>query len=355
MKLITASLFFSLSFLVGFGQELVQAGTQPEASLMGTWVAKRVESRAGELVMSDADVVESDLIFIFDRTRLTLYTQGRKTTVNYTRDGQSIITNRASAYQIEKLTPFELILNENTAGVSSSGRLRIYLARFEGNYEQYMFQKYVVPNLRFDGDTFYVMNDYVYPKFTGRLGGDTFFDSYENSYQFIEDVFRQQGRPKRDRFRVSFMVNRQGHVEDIRIIESTDTLYNRALRQAVRSTDFRWTPATANARPARVQVNYEFPYGLPEDRQLTFSEINQLKSKDLAVDGLRNFQRKRYDQALVTFNQALVLDPANVSIRLNRAATYYQLNQTPRACADWGYLQSTGNKQAARLLKKYCQ
>ncbi|MCY7352660.1 MAG: hypothetical protein LH606_18710, partial [Cytophagaceae bacterium] len=115
MKLITASLFFSLSSLVGFGQELIQAGSGPEASLTGTWVVKRVESRAGELAMSDAEVAESDLIFILDRTRLTLYTQGRKTTVSYTRDGQNIITNRTSAYQIEKLTPFELILNENTA------------------------------------------------------------------------------------------------------------------------------------------------------------------------------------------------------------------------------------------------
>jgi TonB family protein len=360
MKFVVASFLFGLVSVLGWGQEVTaQTGTSPapDVPLTGTWVAKRIQSAPGSPVMSDDEVQKSDLVFTFGTNRLTLYTQGRPTTVNYTREGQRVRTVGGTVYLIEKLTPVELILNEQSQNYNGgTNRLKIYLARFEGSYQDYMFQKYVVPNLRFDGDTFYVMNEYVYPKFQGRGGvNDTFFENYQNSYEFIEDAFRQQGRPKRDRFRVSFMVSRAGRVEDIRIVESTDARYNDALIRAIRTTNTLWTPATANGKPARVQINYEFPYGLPEDRSLTLAEINQLKAKDLVQDGLKSFSRKRYAEALATFDQALALDPANVSIRLNRAATNYQLGQLDAACAEWRYLAANGDKQAARYVKRYCK
>ncbi|MBC7890729.1 MAG: TonB family protein [Sphingobacteriaceae bacterium] len=359
MKIFAALVLLSgLPLLVSAQEEVTArtgtAATTPAAPLAGTWVAKRVEGRSGAAVMSDDEVQKSDLVFVFDAKRLTLYTQGRKTSVTYTTDGQYIRTGGGTAYQIEKITLVELTLTELTTDASGS-RLKIYLARSEGTYENYMFRKYVVPNLRFDGDTFYVMNEYVFPKFQGRGSNETFFDSYQNSYEFIEDAFRQQGKPKRDRFRVSFMVSKTGKVENPTIVESTDPRYDEALLRAMRATSALWTPATANSRPARVQINYEFPYGLPEDRQLTLPEILQLKAKDLVQEALRNFQRKRYAEALTTFNQALALEPGNLSIRLNRAATYYQLGQLDNACAEWRYLSALGDKTAARYVRRYCK
>lgn len=360
MKLFAASLLLSWLPLLVLGQEVIaqtgSSATTTNAPLLGTWVAKRIERPGGQPVISDSEVQSSNILFIFERTRLTLYTQGRPTSVNYTRQEQLVRTAGGTTYAIEKLTPVEMILNERSSNFNGgTNQMKIYLARFEGTYQEYMYDKYVAPNLRFDGDTFYVMNEYVFPKFNGRAGSTDFFESYQNSYEFIEDAFRQQGRPKRDRFRVSFMVSRTGRVEDVRIVESTDPRYNDALIRAIRTTNGLWTPATANGRSARTQINYEFPYGLPEDRQVTSGEINQLKAKDLAQDGLRLFQRKRYAEALTIFNQALTFDPGNVSIRLNRAATYFQLQQTEEACADWSYLASQGDKTAARYVKRYCK
>ncbi len=359
MKFAVPLLLLSLVSVLGLGQEAParpEAASAPDAPLTGTWVAKRIQGSNGSPIMTDDEVQKSDLVFVFGNTRLSLYTQGTPTTVNYTREGQRLRTGGGTVYAIEKLTPFELILNEFSANYNGgANRLKIYLARSEGSYEDYMFQKYVVPNLRFDGDTFYVMNDYVYPKFQGRGRNDTFFDSYQNSYEFIEDAFRQQGRPKRDRFRVSFMVSRAGRVEDIKIVESTDARYNDALIRAIRTTNSLWTPASANGRPARVQINYEFPYGLPDDKTITLADINQLKAKDLVQEGLKSFGRKRYTEALDTFNQALALDPGNVSIRLNRAATNYQLGQLDDACTEWRYLATNGDKTAARYVKRYCK
>jgi tetratricopeptide (TPR) repeat protein len=334
------------------------AGAQDDVAskLPGTWVAKRIENRNAESMMSDEEVRTSDVVFIFTRSQLTFYINQRKTVVTYTISGNRLRTARGVTYTIEKLNEFELHLTETTQGVPYDEQVRFICARTEyQNYADYIRNQYVLPAARFDGDTFYVMNERVYPTFTYRLLDSSFYETYQNSYTFIEDAFRQLARPRRDRFRVSFIVTPRGRIENIALVESTDTTLNDELRLAIRGTEGRWLPARVEGQPVRSQVNYEFPFGLPEDQNLTLQEINQLKAKDLFPTGLRSFNRKDYNEALRIFTQGLTLDPTNVSIRLNRAATYYQLGQTEEACSDWQLLDQAGEKTAARLIKKHCK
>lgn len=344
-------------FLLCFAFPLALRAQDDVASkLPGTWVAKRIENRNAERLMSDEEVSKSDVVFLITNRQLTFYINQRKTVVAYTLTGNRLRTARGVTYTIEKLNEFELHLTETTQGVPYDEQVRFICARTDyADYADYIRNQYVLPAARFDGDTFYVMNERVYPIFRYRLLDSSFFETYQNSYTFIEDAFRQLARPKRDRSRVSFIVTPQGRIEDIALAESTDTTLNASLRLAIRSTEGRWIPAQINGRKVRSQVNYEFPFGLPDDQELTFQQINQLKAKDLFPVGLRSFNRKQYDQALATFTQGLQLDPTNVSIRLNRAATYFQLGQTAEACTDWQLLQQGGDKTAERLLKKHCK
>jgi tetratricopeptide (TPR) repeat protein len=335
---------------------LVRAQEEVASKLPGTWVAKRIENRDAEPIMSDEEVRRSDVVFIFTRNQLTFYINQRRTVVTYTLNGNRLRTTRGVTYTIEKLTEFELQLTETTQGVPYEEQVRFVCARTDyADYADYIRQEYVRPAARFDGDTFYVMNERVHPVFTYRLLDSSFFETYQNSYTFIEEAFRQAARPRRDRFRVSFIVTPRGAIEDIAIAESTDTTMNGYLRSAIRSTQGRWLPAQVDGKAVRAQVNYEFPFGLPEDQTLTVQQINALKAKDLFPVGLRNFNRKEYAQALEVFSRGLELDPTNVSIRLNRAATYFQLDRTPEACTDWQLLQQAGEKSVDRLIRRYCK
>ncbi|WP_420152218.1 tetratricopeptide repeat protein [Siphonobacter sp.] len=346
---------FCLLLIFLFSQSLLAQDIDKE-KLKGVWVAKRVEYRNGYQMMSDAEVDKSTIVFVFEDRRLRFYTNEKSSTVSYTLNGNRIRTAENATYTIDKLTDYELQLSEQTSSVMRNDQLRFICARQEAtSYDDYIRKKFVLPAARFDRDTFYVMNETIYPKFRTRLIDSSFYETYQNSYTYIEDAFRQLARPRRDRFRVSFIVNRTGRIENIQIVESSDPKMDDNLRTAIKASEGMWIPATVGRKPVRVQVNYEFPYGIPENRQLSLDDIKALKAKDLFETGLQHYNRQRYDQALAVFNQCIELDPGNVSIRFNRAATFYKLNRLPEACQDWKLLERAGEKEATKLLKKHCQ
>ncbi|MFT4033413.1 MAG: tetratricopeptide repeat protein [Siphonobacter sp.] len=346
---------FCLFALIILSQQLL-AQDIDTSTLRGVWVAKRIEYRNGYQMMSDEEVNRSNIVFVFEDRRLRFYTNGKPTTVTYTITGNRIRTAQNAVYQVDKLTDYELQLTEQTATIDHNDQLRFICARQDAySYEEYIQKRFVLPAARYDSDTFYVMNDYVYPKFRTHLIDSSFYESYQNSYEFIDDAFRQIAKPKRDRFRVSFVVSKTGKVENVEIIESTDPTEDANLRAAIRATEGRWISARINNHPVRVQVNYEFPYGLPDTKNLTVADIQALKAKDLFETGLQQFKRQRYEEALTTFNRCIELDPGNVSIRFNRAATFFQLNRVSEACKDWKLLEQAGEKEATTFLKKYCQ
>ena len=346
---------FCLFLLVILSQQLLAQDIDAE-KLKGVWVAKRVEYRNGYQMMSDEEVDRSNIVFVFEDRRLRFYTGGKGTTVTYTLSGSRIRTAQNATYQIDKLTDYELQLSEQTSTVLRNDQLRFICARQDASsYEDYIQKRFVLPAAKYDTDSFFVMNEFVYPKFKTHLIDSTFYETYQNSYNYIEDAFRQLARPRRDRFRVSFIVSKTGRIENIQVVESSDAKNNDNLVKAIKASEGQWIPARVHNKPVRTQVNYEFPYGLPENRQLTLEAVQALKAKDLFETGLQQFNRQRFEEALATFNQCIQLDPANVSIRLNRAATYFKLNRMAEACEDWKMLEKAGEKEATKMIKKYCQ
>ncbi|MDR6194028.1 tetratricopeptide repeat protein [Siphonobacter sp. SORGH_AS_0500] len=346
---------FCLFLLFVFTQQVLAQDITTDR-LKGVWVAKRVEYRNGYQMMSDTEVDQSNIVFVFEDKRLRFYTNERSTSVSYTLSGNRIRTAQNAIYQIDKLTDFELQLSEQTSSVMRTDQLRFICSRQDASsYDDYIRKKFILPAARFDSDTFYVMNETIFPKFRTRLIDSSFYESYRNSYNFIEDAFRQLARPRRDRFRVSFIVNATGQVENIQIVESSDPKNDANLRKAIKASEGMWIPARISNKPVRTQVNYEFPYGIPENKQLSLDDIKALKAKDLFETGLQHFNRQRYAEALEVFNQCVDLDPGNVSIRFNRAAALFKLNRTQDACKDWKLLEKAGEKEATKWLKKYCQ
>lgn len=325
--------------------------------LRGVWAVKRISYQDNRPALSDDEVQRDNVVFVFSGRQLQFYVGGQPTKVAYTINRDLIRTAQGTAYRIGKLTDFELQLDEIASGVPAYNLFRFICSKQQAvTYEDFLREKYLLPSLRFGPDSFFVMNEYLYPKF-GPLAADddSFQEVYRRSYQAIEANFRAIALPTHDRFRVSFMVGKTGKVSDIQVIESSDPSLNEALQRAISQTQSQWAAARLDGRPVRTQVNYEFPFGLPEGQSLTLQQVQQLKARDLYEQGMKQFNRSRFPEALTLFNRAVGFDPGNISLRYNRAATNFQLKNAAAACEDWQVLEKAGEKEASRLARKHCR
>lgn len=70
--------------------------------------------------------------------------------------------------------------------------------------------------------------------------------------------------------------------------------------------------------------------------------------------GVLFFEEGKFDDAIENFNKALRIDGGYIDALYNRAATYFKLGNTEKACADWKKAALLGDEGSAGLFESNC-
>lgn len=329
-------------------------------ALTGVWVKVRLDMADSSTLTGRNRALDSELIAAFDS--VGIIRQIRPETDYKSRfvlqDSLLYIPNESEiskpwlTYKIEKLTPFELTFSEFDLNEAPHRRLRYTFARSDKKLSALLNETFVYPYMRASiEDTIFSMSQFVCPEFMGFL---SFNDVYRNSFDYIENKF---GFPpqRKGLFRFQFVVTKKGEINKIRINESSNPNYDERLKNAIRATRGRWQPALFEGKAVSTLIKYEFGYGEEYFSKGYVEASRQEEATSYYEQGVRAYSAKDYQRAVAMLSKAISLDDQNVQAYFSRGASYVELGQTDKACADWKYLVGLGQKWVERYVKQYCK
>ena len=71
--------------------------------------------------------------------------------------------------------------------------------------------------------------------------------------------------------------------------------------------------------------------------------------------GMEQMKKLDYNSAISSFSDALKINPTNAKALLLRGIAYYKLKDLEKACPDWNRSVELGNKNAIKMIEKYCK
>ena len=105
-----------------------------------------------------------------------------------------------------------------------------------------------------DGEV-YLQGDLINPKFKGG-GIENFYDYVNQHYDFGK--VKKQGK-----MLVSFVINQNGEVTDIRIIQLIDVESATEMIRVLKNSP-KWEPATKNGNPTSITIKFPFEFKLKD-------------------------------------------------------------------------------------------
>ena len=117
-----------------------------------------------------------------------------------------------------------------------------------------LFTTTVTSQIQGDGEV-YLQGDLINPKFKGG-GLEKFYDFVNQNYDFGK--VKKQGK-----MLVSFVINQNGEVTDIRIIQLIDVESATEMIRVLKNSP-KWDPATKNGNPTSITIKFPFEFKLKD-------------------------------------------------------------------------------------------
>lgn len=176
---------------------------------------------------------------------------------------------------------------------------------------------------------------------------------------------------------VRFVVDKKGKAKTASI---TQGLGNGCDEEALRliNTMPAWKPGSDSKKSVSTFVNLSilFPPNLksehkplPKTEIVSDKNIEPTSQSNVGINpdskleadsaffktGMEQMKKLDYNSAITSFSDALKLNPTNTKALLLRGIAYYKLKDLDKACPDWNRSVELGNKNAIKMIEKYCK
>jgi hypothetical protein len=266
------------------------------------------------------------------------------------------ISGGAYMYRIDSVSENKLVL-------STPGAKIYYNRVISHDY------KYGIVKLIGDADTIaYTLK--VLPKFNGKF--TSLFIKNLNHLKFTDSCSRI--------INTSFVIRNTGLIDSM-VIQENDTAIKNEITRFLLTTNGKWNID----RKFRNYHENEISLSIIMMSETTLACAKKNKNKNVAkqlyIKGCKLYSEKAYKEALYYFNESILFSEYTYSLSMinltstneyfvnneyndaimNRAATYYQLNQIDNACMDWEKILSNRPKipkdveEAKKNLSKLCK
>jgi len=174
------------------------------------------------------------------------------------------------------------------------------------------------------------------------------FNGFENDFEtylrYKLKLLSLKGSPKLSVF--SFVVTKEGKVEDVKINNGSDQSFNKSILKALNKSLNKWQEASIDNEV--VSVKMIFPISIVEKPKINTDKLEKLKIK-----AHEHYSRGFLKDALSTSNEIIALDNLGFHF-LIRAEILYQLKRNDEACADWMTVYKMGLYDSYEYLNLYC-
>ncbi|MCR9063283.1 MAG: energy transducer TonB [Cytophagales bacterium] len=332
----TAFVLFLVSFIPYFssGQKsLIE-------SLQGEWVKDDVTLKDGSPVY-DLSVTGSSFVLDFRRDSLIVSLNGINSLQSYSVI-DSILNYRNEHYKITRLDKpiLELTQVKQPSDVEPLKISFVYKPILDLSFAP---SSYIAKNSE---EVFIYRPNVIEPKFVNQRFSA--MDFIYNDFRFPE--YKKGG------FVVRFVITKDGRMEGLRLIASSDPKYDNRLIKAVEKTKGSWLPAVYQGKVVNCEVEFNFDLDWSktsnENRE---SEEAKAIAEEYYSYGQYYFMDKNYKSALFYFDKAIDKDPYLIEAYYLRAASYVFRKEIDSACHDYYQLKILGQQKAIDLYDKYCE
>lgn len=185
-------------------------------------------------------------------------------------------------------------------------------------------------------DTVFKSGQKVYAQFKGPS-----FQSY--IYEKIRD---RKKDVKIGELLSTFIVDENGHVDSLRIIQGINPKYDAEYVKAFNTAKNMWQPARINGKTVKVLMNQSLKYFTTEQAMPSYFSGQKANIA---------FKNQDYETALFYYDQALKARGDEVEHLYRRGICKKMLGNLAGACADWTKIRELGKHEADELLSKYCK
>ncbi len=147
---------------------------------------------------------------------------------------------------------------------------------------------------------------------------------------------------------VDFVVNTEGEVSDIHVINSVSDDLDAEMIRLVEGTSGMWIPGKVDGSPA----------ALKKEVSLTFTpdpnyDLVQIARKHLDQGNYELFEQKDPKRALVHYNKAVKIMPYEKDLLSLRSLCYYELGRKDEARKDWERIVNLNQGERSQLETGY--
>lgn len=330
----TSIVLLALTGFQGFAQQGLKE------ALQGEWIKDEVSLEDGSPVY-DLSVTESSFMLDFRRDSLIVSLDGINSLQRY-RISDSIFSYRNDHYKITRLDKPILELQQVNQP-STVEPLRIKMISKAVYDLRTTPQTYLAKN----GDIVYIYQpDVVEPKFI------------HPTMSAMSKIFSDFKFPqyKKGGFVVRFVITKQGKMEGLRMVASSDPKYDNRLIDAVEKTKGNWLPATYQGELVNCEVEFNFDLGFTKDSGDQVEAMNELQiAEDYLAYGQYYFGEKNYKSSVYYLDKAIEKNPYLIEAYYMRAAAHVFRKDVNSACKDYLQLKVLEQQKAKELFDKYCE
>lgn len=146
---------------------------------------------------------------------------------------------------------------------------------------------------------------------------------------------------------ITFKVTTEGTLDSIVVAHSVhDTLGKEAVR-VLKLTENDWIPAKINDSAYNVFLTIPINFTLQKAGCL---DVNYYFN-----EGVRFFEKGKFEKAIENYNAALILDPWHIDALYNCAVSHLKLHQFEEACVRLHQIKARGLADADELLEMFCK
>jgi tetratricopeptide (TPR) repeat protein len=330
----TAIILLTLSGLQSFAQRALKE------ALQGEWIKDEVTLKDGS-PLYDLSVTGSSFLLDFRGDSLIVSLNGINSLQRY-RVSDSIFTYRNDHYKVTRLEKpiLELQQVNQPSDVEPLRIKMIYKPIYDLSTTP---EAYMAKN----GDLVYVYQpDVVEPKFV------------HPSMSPMSKIFSDFKYPeyKKGGFVVRFVITKEGKMEGLRMIASSDLKYDNKLMDAVEKTKGSWLPATYQGKTVNCEVEFNFDLGYSKTSNQYDEALNQIQmAEDYLAYGQYYFSEKNYKTSVYYLDKAIEKNPYFIEAYYLRAAAHVFRKDVNSACKDYLQLKVLEQQKAADLYDKYCE
>lgn len=319
----------------------VHAQEDLKKALQKKWMKTELRMADGSAVYRP-ELIYMQLQYKFlpnDSLRLTL--DGITTLLNYTvEDSVLSYGNGELRFYIKELSDVKLVLKEISKKEESEQLLLEFVP-------QKFYDLGFIPAtyLAKSGEVVFIADEnHVYPYFV---------NSKLPAIAFISEKF-DFPEWRRGSFLARFVITKTGELAGVRVEESTNSKYNKALVEAIKKTEGMWLPAEFDGERVTSEVVMEFKMDFPTYDAGQSPAAKLEFSQQKLAEGNYYFEEKLYRTAISAYTEAIKNDFKNVDAYYRRAAAYVILKDKKKACEDYEQLMYLQQTKATELYTKYC-